>query len=83
MGDRVDFVSITTPNHVHFPVAKLAAELYVDMAARLFAVPATVLRLFSVYGPGQVVASGQSGVVAILGQRGQPPLERATTIWMQ
>jgi nucleoside-diphosphate-sugar epimerase len=39
------------------------------MAARLFAVPATILRLFSVYGPGQVVGAGQSGVVAILGQR--------------
>lgn len=25
-GDRIDFVSITTPNHVHFPVAKAAAE---------------------------------------------------------
>jgi predicted dehydrogenase len=25
-NERVDFVSITTPNHVHFPVAKLAAE---------------------------------------------------------
>jgi predicted dehydrogenase len=25
-SDKVDFVSITTPNHVHFPVAKAAAE---------------------------------------------------------
>lgn len=24
--DHIDFVAITTPNHVHFPVAKLAAE---------------------------------------------------------
>jgi len=24
--DRIDFVAVTTPNHVHFPVAKLAAE---------------------------------------------------------
>src|SRR5690606_5485086 len=23
---RIDFVSITTPNHVHFPVAKMAVE---------------------------------------------------------
>jgi UDP-glucose 4-epimerase len=48
---------------------KLAAELYVAMAAQSFGVPSAVLRLFSVYGPGQVVTSGQSGVVAILGQR--------------
>lgn len=25
-GERIDFVSVTTPNHVHFPVAKLAVE---------------------------------------------------------
>ena len=25
-GERIDFVSITTPNHVHFPVAKMAVE---------------------------------------------------------
>lgn len=25
-GDRVDFVSITTPNHMHFPIAKACAE---------------------------------------------------------
>lgn len=25
-GDRVDFISITTPNHMHFPVAKAALE---------------------------------------------------------
>jgi predicted dehydrogenase len=25
-NERIDFVAITTPNHVHFPVAKLAAE---------------------------------------------------------
>jgi UDP-glucose 4-epimerase len=48
---------------------KLAAELYVEMAGRLFEVPGAVLRLFSVYGPGQEVKSGISGVVAILGQR--------------
>jgi UDP-glucose 4-epimerase len=48
---------------------KLAAELYVDMASRLLSVPGVILRLFSVYGPGQRIQSGQSGVVAILGQR--------------
>ena len=25
-GDRIDFVSITTPNHMHFPIAKAALE---------------------------------------------------------
>src|SRR6185369_11325513 len=25
-GDRVDFVSVTTPNHTHFAIAKAAAE---------------------------------------------------------
>src|ERR1041384_2748295 len=24
--DKIDFVSVTTPNHMHFPVAKAAAE---------------------------------------------------------
>lgn len=48
---------------------KLAAESYVQMAGRLFGVTGSVLRFFSVYGPGQVISSGSSGVVAILGQR--------------
>jgi UDP-glucose 4-epimerase len=48
---------------------KLAAELYLEMAGRLLDLPGAVLRLFSVYGPGQRIQSGQSGVVAILGQR--------------
>ena len=57
--------------------SKLAAELYVEMAGRLFDVPGAILRFFTVYGPGQVITSGTSGVVAILGQRavaGQPLL---------
>lgn len=49
--------------------SKLAAELYVEMAGRLYDLAGAVLRFFSVYGPGQSVTSGQSGVVAILGQR--------------
>jgi len=48
---------------------KIAAELYVEMAGRLFEVPGAILRFFSVYGPGQEIKSGISGVVAILGQR--------------
>lgn len=31
VGDRIDFVAITTPNHVHFPVAKAAAEAGFDI----------------------------------------------------
>lgn len=48
---------------------KLVAELYVQMAGRLFGVRGIILRFFSVYGPGQVITSGTSGVVAIFGQR--------------
>jgi nucleoside-diphosphate-sugar epimerase len=48
---------------------KLAAELYVSMAGRLFDVPGAILRFFSVYGAGQIIEGGVSGVVAILGQR--------------
>ena len=44
---------------------KLQAEEWTDLYGRLYGVRGTVLRLFSVYGPGQV--SGQtSGVVSIL-----------------
>ncbi len=48
---------------------KLVAELYVEMAGRVYGVPGTVLRMFSVYGPGQLIAGGQSGVVAIFATR--------------
>lgn len=54
---------------------KLAAELFVEMAGRLFGVRGAVLRFFSVYGPGQLIPMGDSGVVAIFGQQalaGQP-----------
>ncbi len=57
--------------------SKLAAELYVEMASRIFGVRAAILRFFTVYGPGQMIMSGTSGVVAILGQRavaGEPML---------
>jgi UDP-glucose 4-epimerase len=44
---------------------KLQVEEWTDLYARLYGVRGTILRLFSVYGPGQV--SGQtSGVVSIL-----------------
>jgi nucleoside-diphosphate-sugar epimerase len=48
---------------------KLTAELYVEMAGRLFGVPGVVLRPFSVYGPGQLIQRGTSGVVSIFAQR--------------
>jgi UDP-glucose 4-epimerase len=73
----------TTPLHEDGPklptepygYTKLAAELFMEMAGRLLEVEGSILRLFTVYGPGQVVTSGISGVVAIFGQRavaGQP-----------
>lgn len=49
--------------------SKLAAELFVEMAGRVFGVRGAILRFFTVYGPGQLITSGTSGVVAILGQR--------------
>jgi UDP-glucose 4-epimerase len=44
--------------------AKWAAELWCRMASEQLGVPTTVLRLFSIYGPGQQ-AHGGSGVVSI------------------
>jgi dTDP-L-rhamnose 4-epimerase len=58
---------------------KLAAELYVEMAGRVYGVPGAALRLFSVYGPGQVITGGQSGVVSIFAIRA---LESAPLIVM-
>jgi len=46
--------------------AKWVAELWCRMASEQFGVPTTVLRFFSVYGPGQQ-ANGGSGVVSIFG----------------
>lgn len=48
---------------------KLGAELQVEMAARIFGVPAVVVRPFSVYGPGQLISRGTSGIVSIFVQR--------------
>ena len=49
--------------------SKLLAEQWAAMYSSLYSVPTTVLRLFSVYGPGQMVRSGRSGAVSILCQR--------------
>ena len=47
-----------------YAVSKLIAERWCRMYAELLDVPTTVVRLFSVYGPGQV-GQGTSGVVSI------------------
>ncbi len=57
-----------------YAVSKLVAEQWCRMYATLFGVPTTVVRLFSVYGPGQV-GQGTSGVVSIFltrALRGEP-----------
>ncbi len=59
-----------TENSPKMPVdpygySKLAAELWAKAYAHLYNLPVTILRFFSVYGPGQRVTSGSSGVVAI------------------
>ena len=46
--------------------SKLAAEQWVEMYHRFYRLPTIIIRLFSVYGPGQVIVSGTSGVVSIL-----------------
>lgn len=53
---------------------KRQAEAWTELYARLYGVRASILRLFSVYGPGQVPGKG-SGVVAIFlhtARQGQP-----------
>ena len=57
-----------------YAVSKLVAERWCQMYAEQLGVPTTVVRLFSVYGPGQV-GQGTSGIVSIfLGRalRGEP-----------
>ncbi len=49
--------------------SKLVAEKWVEMYSTLYSLPTVVVRLFSVYGPGQVIAGGTSGVVSILMRR--------------
>jgi len=47
-----------------YATSKLVAEQWCQMYAEQLGVPTTVVRLFSVYGPGQV-GQGNSGVVSI------------------
>ncbi len=58
-----------------YAVSKRVAEQWLDLYQRLYDVPGVVLRGFSIYGPGQVVSGGSSGVLSIFVQRalaGQP-----------
>lgn len=52
-----------------YAYSKLVAETWVRMYAQLYQLPAVILRIFSVYGPGQLIKSGTSGVVSIFAQR--------------
>lgn len=55
--------------------SKLCGESWLEMYARFYGVQGAVLRFFSVYGPGLVIASGTSGVAGIFvgrALRGEP-----------
>ncbi len=57
-----------------YATSKLVAEQWCEMYAAQLGTPTTVVRLFSVYGPGQV-GQGTSGVVSIFlerARRGEP-----------
>jgi UDP-glucose 4-epimerase len=56
------------PNTV-YGWSKLAAEGWVTMYRQTYDLPTITLRLFSVYGPGQRISGGVSGVVAIFAER--------------
>ncbi len=65
-----------------YGLTKLQAEQWVELYARLYEIPVTILRLFSVYGPGQA-AGLASGVVTILlrnAREGTPLRVRARQI---
>ncbi len=49
-----------------YGVDKFAAEKYVRNSFSLYGIPATAVRLFNVYGPGQVSSSRYSGIISIL-----------------
>lgn len=62
--------------------SKAQAEQWTELYAHLYSVPSTILRLFSVYGPGQR-AGQSSGVVSILlrnAREGQPLRVRARQV---
>ncbi len=49
--------------------SKMCAEIWLALYRERYGLSATALRFFSVYGPGQKVGGGISGVVSILVQR--------------
>jgi nucleoside-diphosphate-sugar epimerase len=48
-----------------YGLSKIVAETWTAGYHRLYGLPATILRIFTVYGPGQRVSTGQSGVAAL------------------
>ncbi len=56
-----------------YGTAKLSAEQYVHLYARLYGLHTTVLRYANVYGPGQA-GSKESGVIAIFSERARKNL---------
>lgn len=56
---------------------KLAAEGWMAMYHQIYDVPTATLRLFSVYGPGQRMSGGISGIVAIFAERALRGLDLA------
>ena len=59
-----------------YAAAKLSAECYVRVYARVFGVPAVALRYFNVFGPRQDPASAYTGVISIFIREllaGRPP----------
>jgi UDP-glucose 4-epimerase len=53
-----------------YGVSKRVAEQWLSMYHDLYGVPTVALRGFSIYGPGQVIQAGTSGVLSILARRG-------------
>jgi UDP-glucose 4-epimerase len=56
------------PNTV-YGWSKLAAEGWATMYSQIYAVPTITLRAFTVYGPGQRMGGGASGVLPIFAER--------------
>ncbi len=60
-----------------YGASKMAAELYLGLAGRLFGVEAVILRYFNVFGPRQDPSSPYAAVIPIFISRmlaGQPPI---------
>lgn len=56
--------SPTEPREV-YGISKLTAELWGRVYSEAYGLPVSALRLFSVYGPGQITRASGSGVVSI------------------